>query len=383
MPQVAHTPNLVVTQTFSKVWGLAGLRLGYVVAHPQVIDWLKRVRSPYSVNTHAVQCALALLEKAPLVQQATLEAMDRKASLIDALQARGLQVKSQAANFFLLNLGLNAEPFGRFAAQHGVLVRSMAGRGPLLEGLVRISVGTEGEHQLLLQVLDAFFERSALVFDLDDTLIDTTQSFDAVVALLVRRHSDVPLGLQELHNLRAEGGFNDDWDATVALLARRGKALTYEEVKAEGQALYLKMASAVEEWRLPPEHLEALAQRYRLFLFTGRARVELDTIWGEALSPLFEAIYCSDDIAGLAKKPAPDYLHHITQTHGLHAPTCWYVGNSVDDMAAANAAGYQALGVVTTFSQAALQQAGAAVTLPCPQHLLESFACPPLPSTHV
>lgn len=366
-------PNLLVLQTFSKAWGLAGLRLGVLVGHAQHIQWLACVRSPYSINSMAIRAGVQLLKDEPLVRQQSEALLFRKERLLHSLQERGFEIKSGPTNFFLMKLGLNATPFTNFCFNNSILIRNQT-QNPKLAGWVRVSVGTEGENLQFLECLDAFLQRTALVFDLDDTLIDTTQSFDVVVAILVRKYSTVPLGQNELQSLRDEGGFNDDWDATLELLKRRGETNhTYQEIAEEGNRVYQRIAKDVETWRLPVEHLKALAKRYRLFIYTGRNRHELEPIWGEELTPLFEKIYCSDDIAGLVKKPSPDYLIHIKQVHGLtHA---WYIGNSVDDMRCAVGAGYQALGVTTTFTAEALSKAGAELLIASPQELLSQFAC--------
>jgi phosphoglycolate phosphatase-like HAD superfamily hydrolase len=130
-------------------------------------------------------------------------------------------------------------------------------------------------------------------------------------------------------------------------------------IATEGQRVYLNLAKEVETLLLPLELLAKLKKRYRLFLFTGRMRAEYDPIWAEELNPYFDAVFCSDDVPNLKKKPAPDYLNHIRSVFRLqHA---WYVGNSVDDMACAVQAKFSALGVTKTNTADQLQQAGASL----------------------
>jgi histidinol-phosphate aminotransferase len=357
LPHVANTPNLLVTRTFSKAWGLAGLRLGYIVAHPQLVEYLKRVQSPYSINTLAVDTALKLIPaKARVLKeaQATIERRDR---FVQALESRGFEVHVGGGNFFLLRLGLAARQFVQYAAERGVLVRNQSHQ-PLLDGWVRVSTGTEGENQTLLQAVDGFLKESALIFDLDDTLVDTSRSFDVVVEQLVSHYCPAqPLAHNELLALRTGGGFNDDWDATVALLARRGMTVDRTEVETLGCQKYLAIAKQAETLLLDVGQLHRLARRYRLFIFTGRKRAEYAAVWGEQLDPLFEAVYCSDDIAGAKPKPAPDYLCALRERHGLACG--WYVGNSVDDMAASVAAGFEAIGVTKNQPAADLSAHGA------------------------
>lgn len=353
---VVNTPNLVVSQTFSKAWAMAGLRLGYVVGHPQVLDWLKRVRSPYSVNMAAVLTALNLLDHAVTVETGCHAMVDRKNELCTAIAEKGYTVTSGGGNFFLMRIGADVGTFTQYCSQRGVLVRNQSHQH-LLNGYVRVSTGSTGENQQFLDLLDAWRNDTALVFDLDDTLVDTSQSFDTVVAFLVRKYSQIPLGTKELAILRSEGGYNDDWDSTVELLRRRNVTVDKETIAVEGQRVYLNLAKDVETLLLPLEILARLKQRYRLMMFTGRCRSEYEPIWAEQLNPYFDAVFCSDDIPTLRKKPAPDYLQHIRKQFGLqHA---WYIGNSVDDMRCATQAGFSALGVAKTNTIEQLQQAGA------------------------
>lgn len=148
-------PNLVVVRTFSKAWGLAGLRLGVVVARPAIVGWLRAVRLPYSVNAAAVAVAHRMLPRADEVRRAAAETMRRKAELVAALARRGFGIHDGAAHFFLLDLGAQAAAFTAHCRALGVLVRD---RSHLREtpGLVRISAGTAAEGQALLAAVDSF-----------------------------------------------------------------------------------------------------------------------------------------------------------------------------------------------------------------------------------
>jgi histidinol-phosphate aminotransferase len=364
--------NLLVTQTFSKSWGLAGLRLGYIVGHPEILSFIKRVRSPYSVNAEAVRVAQKLLGDVTMVNAQVANTLSRKTDFMQAIEAEGYDTKTGDTNFFLVKMGLQADNFAQFAYDRGVLVRAQS-KQVKLKGYIRISVGSTGENLQLLDTLKLFKRQSALIFDLDDTLVDTSESFDRVVAYLVNLNSEIGLGMKELQLLRAEGGYNDDWDAVKELLRRRNVDMDYNTIKRKGQKLYYEIAPTKETPLLDFEHLAALAKQYRLFIFTGRMREEFDAVWAERLNPYFERVYCSDEIEGLAKKPAPDYLTHIKQTHDLDS--AWYVGNSVDDMRAATAAGFHALGVLTNADESALREAGATDLLEHSNQLKEAFAC--------
>lgn len=375
VPLLQSFSNLLVTRTFSKAWGLAGVRLGVVLGHPELISALYRVRSPYSVNASAVWSASRLLPKASEVLSQAKTAMARKAELMAAVQERGYSLYPGQANFFLLAAGLDAQRLQDFCRSRGVLIRNRSSaltpNGDSLWGLVRVSVGTEAENQQFLDCLDAFRDENALIFDLDDTLVDTSRSFDVTVQTLVERHSDNPFDLADLQRLRAEGGFNDDWDSTVELLKRRGVEISREQIAQEGTEVYFYLAPEAETLMLELELLQHLRKRHRLFIVTGRYRAEYEPLWAKTLDPHYEWVCCRDDITDARPKPAPDHLLALKQTYGLTGG--YYVGNSVDDMASAQGAGLIPLGVATTQSAETLSQAGAAYVLSSVQHLGEVF----------
>lgn len=357
--------NLLVTRSFSKAWGLAGLRLGAVCGHPRLIEFLRRVRPPYSVNAAAIWMGEQLLQRADIVRAEARATVQRKQALMVQVRRHGYRVWEGGGNFFLMGAGIDAAPLTAFCRERGVLVRNRSTAlfpdGSPLWGMLRVSVGSEAEHQRFLECIEAFRRSRALIFDMDNTLVDTSRSYDAVIMSLVERHLGRSLPLELLMALRAEGGFNDDWDATVELLHRQGVHVQRVTIAAEGTQLYLELASQVETFELEPLVLERLARRYRLLVVTGRTRAEYEPIWGPFMEPLFERVVCVDDEPSARPKPAPDTLKVALDAPELESG--FYLGNSVDDMQAALAAGLLPIGVTTTLDSASLVRAGAAGTL--------------------
>jgi histidinol-phosphate aminotransferase len=366
LPLVQKYNNLLVTRTFSKAWGLAGLRLGIIAGNPELIHYLKRVRSPYSVNTLAVKAALNLLPQKEAVFKAAQETMARKERVLTQVQERGYYVTPGRANFFLLHIGPDSSTFVNFFRENGILLRDQSSR-PGLEGLVRISVGNDAEMNRFIDVLDAFRDHHVLLFDMDGTLIDTHQSFDATVEALVKKHSGKPLAADELDNLRREGGFNDDWEATVELLKRRGVSKSLQEISDEAQSLYLTLAPDNEKWIINPEQLRQLKRRFKLGVATGRYRLEFDTIWKERFEEFFDIVICQDDGGSLSdgqgweKKPHPRIIKEALK--GMKAVGGVYVGNSIDDMKAAKSIDLFAIGVNFNNDSKTMKAAGADWTI--------------------
>ncbi|MFN8608806.1 MAG: aminotransferase class I/II-fold pyridoxal phosphate-dependent enzyme [Vulcanimicrobiota bacterium] len=350
LPLVRNHLNLIVSRTFSKAWGMAGLRLGLLAAHPQLIEWMRRVRSPYSVNSVAVRALLGFLPHSARVEEQAAALMKRKSYALQVINGLGYRTTAGAANFFLVWAGINSKALAAFLYQRGMLVRDRSSL-PKMGGSVRVSTGSEAEMERFLHLLAEFTRTFAIIFDLDDTLVDTSESYDMCISRLTG------CSREQLLKLRAEGGYNDDWDAAFELLRRDGRERPLPELQREGQQLYLQLAHKVEKALFQEAHLHSLARRHPLFIYTGRPRQEYEPIWAQRLAPHFRDVLCKDDPQVGRPKPHPDGLHVLMRRHGLAGGI--YVGNSVDDMAAARAAGLTAVGVTSNQSAERLRAAGA------------------------
>lgn len=145
-------PNLVVTRTFSKAFGLAGLRIGYGVSSPQVADVLNRIRQPFNTSTLAQVAALAALEDgAHLARSVELNATEM-ARVAAGCQALGLRVHPSVGNFLLVDIGAPAKPLFDALLHEGVIVRPVGNYG--LPNHLRISIGLPKENDRLLAALD-------------------------------------------------------------------------------------------------------------------------------------------------------------------------------------------------------------------------------------
>ncbi|TKJ32226.1 MAG: hypothetical protein CEE38_23515 [Planctomycetes bacterium B3_Pla] len=370
MPYALQKSNLLIIRTFSKAWGMAGLRLGVVIGNPELLSYMRRVRSPYSVNCAAILTAARLLERSEEVAGAARATMERKQTFIEEVEKRGFQTHAGNANFFLLKVGLDAPALCDFCRERGVLLRDRSFM-PAVEGMVRITVGTQKENKRLLECLDAFRESRAIIFDLDDTLVDTSRSYNVTVAKLIEKYSDKPLEDSELKHLRAEGGFNDEWDAALELLRRRGNDVPRDEIEREGKKIYLSLARENEKLLIDVEDLRKLAKRYRLFIATGRPRDEYEPVWAQVFDPLVETVCCKDDMPGAKPKPAPDVLLALMRNHGITGG--YYVGNNVDDVQAAGGAGLTPIAVATTQDAGTLAAAGAGIVIEEPSLVRKVF----------
>jgi histidinol-phosphate aminotransferase len=143
---IGKVPNLVVARTFSKAYGLAGLRLGALIAAEETMQWLRRVISPYSVNQLALACLPAALEDRAYLDRYVAEVRAARAELAQALTALGLEHWPSEANFILTRIGAAHSAFVKAMRSRGILTRDRSA-DPGCDGLVRITVGTREQMQ--------------------------------------------------------------------------------------------------------------------------------------------------------------------------------------------------------------------------------------------
>lgn len=145
-------PNLVVTRTFSKAYGLAGLRVGYALSHPDIANILNRIRQPFNVNVPALAAAQAALDDTDFIEQARIINQDGMQILQDSCQRLGLRYVPSTANFLLVDFGRDAMPIFDGLLQAGIITRPVANYG--LPECLRITIGTPEQMQRLDTALE-------------------------------------------------------------------------------------------------------------------------------------------------------------------------------------------------------------------------------------
>jgi histidinol-phosphate aminotransferase len=138
---IGYYPNLLLARTFSKAYGLAGLRLGVIAGHVEALQWLRRVISPYSVNSLALACLPAALNDSAYLEWYVAEAIAARAELTAALNEADIKSWPSEANFVLIHIGTKHRAFTAAMKHRGVLVRDRSS-DPGCDGCVRITVGT-------------------------------------------------------------------------------------------------------------------------------------------------------------------------------------------------------------------------------------------------
>ena len=155
IPLLRRTSRLVVLRTFSKAMGMAGLRFGLALAHPDVARELAKGKLPYNVNLVTLAAADVALDHADIFAARTRDIMETRDRFLPRLaRLTGLEVIPTAANFVLIRCRARpaSEVFHRLYEDHGILVRDVSNSGELAECL-RISIGTEEDMEAVLTAL--------------------------------------------------------------------------------------------------------------------------------------------------------------------------------------------------------------------------------------
>ncbi|HTZ89497.1 MAG TPA: histidinol-phosphate transaminase [Alloacidobacterium sp.] len=149
-----RAPNLVVARTFSKACGLAGLRLGVLAANEVQMRWMRRMISPYSVNSIALACLPAAIEDETYLRWYVNEVLQGRDLFAAALQRLGVAYWPSEANFILTKIGSKHKQFTAAMHRHNVLVRDRSS-DPGCDGCVRITIGTLEHTAIGIRALEA------------------------------------------------------------------------------------------------------------------------------------------------------------------------------------------------------------------------------------
>ena len=147
--------NLVVLRTFSKAWGLAGLRVGYALANEEVVGALTKVRAPYSVDGLSQALALKALKKQKRMEATVQKILAEREKLTEKFWKLGLIVYPSEANFLLVKFSTKLSAtkiYNQLVKQFGIVVRDFS-KKPLLKNCLRVTVGTPSENSKLLAAL--------------------------------------------------------------------------------------------------------------------------------------------------------------------------------------------------------------------------------------
>ncbi len=160
---VATSDNVVMTRTFSKIYGLAAVRLGWMYGPAHIVDAVNRVRNPFNVNTPAMKAGIAAMEDTAHVETSMAHNAQWLAWLTAEIGKLGLPVTPSVANFVLIHFpeskGRTAADADAFLTKRGLILRRVSGYG--LPNALRMTVGTEEANRLVVKALAEFLGKTA------------------------------------------------------------------------------------------------------------------------------------------------------------------------------------------------------------------------------
>ena len=151
LPYVLEGRNFIITRTFSKIYGLAGLRVGYGIAPPQLVEMLNRVRQPFNCSLVGQAAARAALKDTAHVTESQKSNAAGKAFLYKAFDDMGLRYVGTEGNFIMLHVEQSGTDVADALLKQGIIVRPIAGYG--YPNAVRVTIGTQQENERLITAL--------------------------------------------------------------------------------------------------------------------------------------------------------------------------------------------------------------------------------------
>jgi len=157
LPYVLEGKNVIGVNSFSKAYGLAGLRMGYAYSTIEIASYIRQLTRPFHINTLAMEAALAALQDDAFIQKTVTHNEAERAFVLKAVSELGVQYWPSQANFFLIKPPMDTFDFSQKMQDEGVMVRPVANFGA--PGCVRITFGTREANEAMLKGLRKVFQK--------------------------------------------------------------------------------------------------------------------------------------------------------------------------------------------------------------------------------
>jgi histidinol-phosphate aminotransferase len=151
--------NLFILRSFSKIYGLAGLRFGCGIGHESLISLINRIKPPFDVSILAEQAAIDALEDEEFYHRSVKECRSEKRLFYRRLDALGLAYTPSHTNFVLIDTGQDAQDLSRALLRRGIIVRSAASYG--LPGHIRVTIGRHGDNERFFDALETVLRENS------------------------------------------------------------------------------------------------------------------------------------------------------------------------------------------------------------------------------
>jgi len=328
--------NLIITRTFSKAFGLAGIRAGYIISDNENIKNLKKIYGPYNVNYFAKIGIEAAIEDKSFAENYSKEVMQNKEKLKKELTKLEIKVYPSKANFLLAKFS-NPKSIKEKLMEKKILIRDVTSY-TLLEKCLRISIGTKEKARLLTNALKEIL-KPALIFDIDGVLVDVSNSYRTAIKQTTEYFTKTNVSPEEIQSYKEITGYNNDWDLSEAIILSRGKKVAKQEIIDKFQEYYLgKNFDGLimnEKWLANNNLIEELSKKYKLAIVTGRPKIEAEfALKANKALKYFPTIIAMEDIT--KDKPDPEGILKVLKL--LDAENAVYFGDTINDKKAAEGA---------------------------------------------
>lgn len=336
---IADFPNLFVVRSFSKSYGLAGLRLGYVVSHSENIENMEKVRLPFSVNSIADMAGYTTLDGEYLTEVVEKNRQEKE-FLYNRLQDMGVEVCTTDANFVLADFKKECNEIWQALYDEDVLVKNL-NEYPLLRGYLRITVGSRSDNEILIEVLREILPPEAILFSIGGVLVDDRESYMLAATKSAESFSSTCVDLE------------DGWEITGRIVKFSKVEVSQEEVMKKFQSLLMgdNFDGFIKSEKLifDTENLEELRKDYKLGIVTNRSKeVALYTLKRFNMEQYFDTVITREDVQG-KYKPDPHGVKLALQN--LQVNRAVFIGNTYVDMLTAKSAGIVPIAVIPPGSE--------------------------------
>jgi histidinol-phosphate aminotransferase len=336
--------NVVVVRTLSKAFGLAGLRVGYLLGPPDLVGVISAFGSPYSISSLSAAIAVGVLEdpaNAPAIFASAVA--DQRARLFDLLEELECAPLPSQANFVLAT-DVDSGWLVAAAASLGVGLRRFDD-----EALARcVRIGIPGDRQAidrLARTLRSVLAPQALLFDMDGVLADVRNSYRASI-IATAKSFGVEVTPTDVTVAKAGGDASDDWELTRRLCVARGVDVPFEAVRERFEEIYQGTGTSpglktTESLLVDPIRLERWRNRWQLGIVTARPRSDAEEFLERfSISALFSTVVTREDAVS---KPDPAPVRLALDRLGVEA--AWMIGDTIDDIRSARGAGVVPIGL--------------------------------------
>ena len=339
-------PNLIVIKSFSKDYALAGLRLGYIITDSANAINIRKVISPYSVNSIAVIAAIEALKDKKHLQTIREKLSASREALIEGLEKMGFCPYRSEGNFVLCDFGSKADFIYKKLLINKIKVKKMSGE---IKNCFRITVpDMEG----VKKFLNTLIPRDLLVFDLDGVIFDVRNSYRLAIEKTFEHFTGQKLKENEIQDAKNLGGLNCDWDLTDYLLKKYDFLIPKKQIIEVFQKYFFNPANEGTKGLIDNEKLlldrysvSKLAKNYDLAVFTGRPKDEAYySLQKFDIFKYFNIIITKNDLKDDRQKPKPDGLELIKRMSCYK--DIFYYGDTGDDMLCAKSANIKGIGVL-------------------------------------